>query len=292
VSGLGVCFLLTATFFTVGGIAVLTWPAARLRRHALLAGAVVIGAVYSHYAFSRADLAHLAPSIHPLLLGLAALPTACAAASRRPAAARAMRWTIGATIALLLAAITCVTAVPAHPLYHQLTTEVMQPYTVAGEHLLLRPRVIELLDWVERMAASRIPPKAPILLAPILPGLYPILGRRSPVWDIYPIWPAEGWLDDRMLNELRDHHVEWAIVQNAAVDARDDLLFRNTHPQTWEYLMTNFDLEAALRPAHPWQCALLHRLPPAAAPPPLRPKSPIADPHSAGYRFNPDHRLQ
>ncbi len=254
------CFLLTAVWFALGGLAVAAMPAERLRRNALLAGAIAVGAAYTHHAFSRADLAHLAPSIHPLLLGLLALPAACAGAlAARPAAARAARWAGGAAVGLLLAFVTVATALPAQPLYHQLTTHVMVPYTVAGENLLLRPRTIALLDWVERAAAARMPPHAPILLAPNLPGLYRVLDRRSPVWDIYPIWPASDELDRRMLAELERHRVEWAFVQNASVDGRRALLFRRTHPRVWDYLMQNFELEDSCRPERPMECALLHK---------------------------------
>jgi hypothetical protein len=265
VCSLGVCFLLTAVFFAAGGVAVLTWPAPRLRRHALLAGAVVVGAVYTHYTFSRADLAHLGSSIDALLLGLVALPAACAGGRRmtaRPGAARALRRAAGAAAGLLIGALTAATALPAQPLYRQLAGQALVPCRIAGEDLLVRPRIAQLLDWARREAAARIPPQAPILLAPNLPGLYTVLQRRSPVFDIYPIWPAAGERDDRMLAELRRRRVEWAIVQDSAVDGRDELRFRQTHPETWRYLAANFRLVSALDPQHPWQCALLRRMQP------------------------------
>jgi hypothetical protein len=261
------CFLLTAVFFTLGVLALLAAPGARLRRHPLLAGAIAVGAVYTHHAFSRADLAHLAPSISPLLLALLALPTACAAAAggRRPRLRRPTGLAAGIVVALLLAAVTLATALPAQPFYRQFTTHAMRPYRVAGEDLLLRPRILDTLAWVERTAAARIPPGAPILLAPSLPGLYPILGRRAPVWDIYPIWPAAGRLDERMLSDLRRNRVAWAFLQSTAVDSRDELLFRNTHPQTWAYLQQDWDAVDA-SPA-PGQIILLHArgVPPGAS---------------------------
>jgi hypothetical protein len=273
------CFLLTAVFFALGVIAVAAMSGESLRRHALLVGAVAVGAVYTHHAFSRADLAHLGPTIHPMLLGLMALPVSCTDLlrwARRPATARAASaapaapagpaapWAATVAVALLLAGITGATAIPAQPLYQQLTTHVMVPYTIAGERLWLRPRTVALLRWVESETAARIPPHAPILLAPNLPGLYTVLGRRSPVWDVYPIWPARGKLDDRMLDELRRRRVEWAFVQNTSVDSRQELLFRNSHPEVWSYLERNFDSEAGGPPEHPAQCALWHQKTPAS----------------------------
>jgi hypothetical protein len=313
---IGLCFLLTAAVFAAGAL-VLTVrialaarrrerAATLLRRQPLLAAALVVGAVYTHHAFSRPDLAHLAPSIPALLLLLAALPDAVGFRARpavgrerpasgatgmprqgarddlaqRQAASRlAPRQAAGAdrtprpatgwpraitaaAVVLLLASITAATAVPAQPLYQEATTHSFVPATIAGEKLLLRPRIANLVSWVERTATARIPDGAPILLAPAMPGLYPILHRRSPVWDVYPIWPAPGALDDRMLEELRDHHVNWAFIEDLAVDGRDELRFRQTHPRTWAYLTANFTLADTVDPARPAQCALLHRQPP------------------------------
>jgi hypothetical protein len=269
VASLGLCFLLTAVFFAAGGLALLATPPARWQRHPLLAGAIAVGAVYTHYTFSRADLAHLGSGIHPLLLGLAALPAACAVHRR------GRRLAIGAAAGLLIAALTTATALPAQPLYRRLAGSPLLARRVAGEELFLRPRVALLLDWAEGQAATRIPPGAAVLMAPNLPGLYPVLGRRAPVWDVYPIWPAAGPLDDRMLAELRRHQVEWAIFQDVAVDGRAELHFRSTHPETWRYLESNFQPVDALPDAgQAGRCILLQRA--GAAPAKLMPQKHLA----------------
>ncbi len=283
------CFLLMAAFFIGGAIAVLCLPGPRLRRHALFAAAVVVGSVYTHHAFSRADLAHLAPSIPPLLLGLVALPRAAGGAAaailnrrRTPRApdaasssatapdpagcgdsapgpaARGTRWLAAASVALALCGITTATAVPAQPFFRVLSGRPSVAAQVAGETLYLRPPTAGLLAWA-RSAAARIPPGAPVLMAPNLPGLYPFLGRTSPVYDIYPLWPAAGPLDRRMVDELRRHDVAWVILTDATVDRQEELTFANTHPQTWTYLQANFHRIDALDPQNPARCALLQR---------------------------------
>jgi hypothetical protein len=258
--GISFCFLLTAAFFIAGAIAVLCLSGPRLRRHALFAAAVVVGSVYTHHAFSRADLAHLAPSIPPLLLGLVALPRAAGAAAANPAvrAGRWTRWLAAASVALVLCGITAATAVPAQPFFRVLSGRPSVAAQVAGETLYLRPPTAGLLAWA-RIAAARIPPGAPILMAPNLPGLYPFLGRTSPVYDIYPLWPAAGPLDRRMVDELRRHDVAWVILTDATVDRQEELTFANTHPQTWAYLQANFHRVDALDPQNPARCALLQR---------------------------------
>lgn len=297
VGGLGLCFLLTAAFFGGGGVALLAAPAARLRRNPLLAGAIAVGATYTHYTFSRADLAHLGSAIPALLLGLAAVPAALTggegegtrpvagevdSARRVPGAWGWARRVAGAGAMLLIGGLTVAVALPAQPFYRRLAGAPLVPYRVAGEELLLRPRIAGLLGWAERESAARIPAGAPILMAPNLPGLYPALGRRSPVWDVYPIWPAAGRLDDRMLEELRRHRVEWAILQDAAVDGRAENEMRSTHPETWRYLEANFQPVSVLDPAQPRRAALLARhdavASPAKGPDPAPGKGPGAEP--------------
>ncbi len=74
-----------ARFFTIGlffvllpvfqaGMAAVLLFQKDLRRSALLLASTAVGLFYMHYAFSRADLPHLASSVHPLLLAMMVLP--------------------------------------------------------------------------------------------------------------------------------------------------------------------------------------------------------------------------
>ncbi|MDP9122078.1 MAG: hypothetical protein M3O15_12060, partial [Acidobacteriota bacterium] len=249
---LGCCFLLPAVLALGGGLLALgTTPANRDRRKLLLA-ALAVGLVYSHHAFSRADLAHLGSSIQPLLLATVALPAVLGEGRRKRMAM--------ALAVLFLVASTALVAVPANLLFQQLTIgRFVFAHQVAGEEIRLRAPVADLLDWVEEVVPAKVPAGEAIFLAPNMPGLYPVLGRRSPVWDIYPIWPAAGKLDARMLAELERGDVRWALVQNASVDGRDEFRFRNTHPLVWDYLMEHFEMTDAWKPRHPFRCMLLHR---------------------------------
>ncbi|HXO20247.1 MAG TPA: hypothetical protein VOA87_10045, partial [Thermoanaerobaculia bacterium] len=104
------------------------------------------------------------------------------------------------------------------------------------------PRMAGLLASASGAVAEWVPPEEPLLLAPNLTGLYPLLGRRSPVYDIYPIWPAQGRGDERMLAELKAKHVRWALLTDYRVDGREDLRFSATHPQVWRYLSESFEI--------------------------------------------------
>lgn len=246
---LGFTFLLVPLFFAAALLLVLTARRETLRSRVLLLAAFPVGLFYVHHAFSRADITHLGSSIQPVLLGLVGLP----------AALPRLRRTAGVAVAFVLTAVTLLCTLPASPLFQHLTTDFYQPYRVGGDDLLLRPRTRDFLSWAAAAIEAHVPPGEPILMAPNMPGLYPLFGRRSPVWNVYPIWPSEGPLDDRMLGELKAHDVKWTLLQNATVDGHDEFRFRNTHPKVWDYLMTEFDQVEAWKLGHPRRGMLLRR---------------------------------
>jgi hypothetical protein len=246
----GVGFLLFPLFVAGVGLAVVITRRAELRSRALLVGSGAVALVYMHYAFSRADIVHLAPSIHPVLLGLLAAP-ALLAGRRRLAIGAALG------IGVFLAGITWFGVLPATPWYKELTLHPYHPYRVAGDELRLLPRTVNLLSWVERKT-ERIPPTEALLMVPNMTGLYPVLGRRSPIWDIYPIWPAPPRLDQRMLDEMRARDVRWVILEDYAVDGRDELRFERTHPRVGSYIAAEFErAEKWRKKPGPWGCVLL-----------------------------------
>jgi hypothetical protein len=244
----GVGFLLFPLFLAAATLVILLTRRSELRSRALLVGSGALSLVYLHYAFSRADIVHLAPSLHPVLLGLAALPGLLRGRKRIAA---------GLALGIVLAAVTAFGIVPTTPWYKEATLHPYRPYMVAGDELRLLPRTVNLLSWVERKA-ERIPPNERLLLVPNLTGLYPVLGRRSPAWDIYPIWPASPRLDRRMLDEIRAKDVRWVILDDYAVDGRDELRFEHTHPQVASYIEAEFErAEKWRRKPGPWGAVLL-----------------------------------
>jgi hypothetical protein len=69
--------------------------------------------------------------------------------------------------------------------------------------------------------------------------LYPLLGRTSPVWDIYPAWRASSDDEARMLSEISD--VQWVLWVDQPSDDDDALQLANSHPAVWKRLMQDFE---------------------------------------------------
>jgi hypothetical protein len=219
-----------------------------LERRALVLAGGAVGVLYLHHAFSRADPFHLSQSIHPLLLALLGVPAALDGAKRRVAAA---------VLVPLLAFLTLFAAVPQAPLYAELTApdsppDRFVPCRLAGDDLRLPARSASLFTELERQIAERAAPGEPVLAVPYLPGLYPILGRESPISDFYAIWPAQGERDETMLREIRTAGVRWAVYSNYTEDQPPELQFPNTHPRVWSYLQSCDRIPAPRLPRRIW----------------------------------------
>ena len=80
-----------------------------------------------------------------------------------------------------------------------------------------------------------------ILIAPSRPTLYPVLGKRAPIEDIYLFWFASDDDQAAIIEALESRAVRWTLLIDSAVDGREELRFRNTHPRVWEYLEANYE---------------------------------------------------
>jgi hypothetical protein len=259
--GLGVGFLLMPLVY---GAAVLTALFSRgevLRRRALLTACGFIGLFYMHHAFSRADIHHLMPASPPLLLALVALLASLPAG----ASLRHLRRGVLAVAVTGLAALTFLLAVRTRPLYADFasrgTADAFEPARVAGDLLWLNRHQAALLRHVERTAEAWMRPGEPVLIAPDQPGLYAVLGRRAPVWDIYTLWPDRNGLDERMLREIKARGVRWVVVRDLpTMDGKDALCFSRVRPRVWAYLSQEFERIPPQRLSLPMDVLLLHKI--------------------------------
>ncbi|MNE73073.1 hypothetical protein D3C80_1690620 [compost metagenome] len=78
------------------------------------------------------------------------------------------------------------------------------------------------------------------------------------MWDIYLLFPESEDRQRRQIEELKQKNVALVILGDIALDRRDDLRFRNTHPILWEYL--NGHYEAIPVEAMPPNYTVLRRL--------------------------------
>jgi len=233
----GACYVLWPAL-AAGAIALaLATRRERLAERRLLIAAGFVACLYLHHVFARADTFHLTQGSHPMLLALVGLPLAVPPARRR--------WAAAAVAAALLLLTTGV-AVPQSEVYDRLTSgddppERFVPFTLRGDSLLLHARAARLYAGLLQRTGRSIPPGEPLFIAPDWPGIYVVLGRPSPVWDILPTWPGVGGLDEEMLGELRAHRVRWALLAMYPLPPSEGEPFDRDFPATYRYLAAEFE---------------------------------------------------
>ncbi|HJQ82445.1 MAG TPA: hypothetical protein VKA21_00100 [Candidatus Binatia bacterium] len=230
----GVFFVAAPLFYALAaGWVALADGKALVRRRVLL-GAALVGAPYLHYAFSRADIQHLAMGIHPLLLGLLALPFAIGGRLRP----------LAVGLVAGVGALSLVAAGQANPYYQRVTAPAgwYVPFALGRWTMWTPWPVANFLRGAIRFNATMVRPDEGFLIIPkIGPGLYAILGRESPVWQIYFIHPHPEWWQRRMIDELERKHVDWVLYEDVRTDGRPELTFPLTHRLMWEYIQREFE---------------------------------------------------
>ena len=209
----------------------------RLAERHLAIGAGFVACLYLHHVFARADTFHLTQGSHPMLLALLGLPLALPPARRR--------WG-GAAVAALLLLLTTAVAFPQSEIYDRLTSggdppERFVPFTMRGDRLLLHARAAHLYAALLWRVGRTVPAGEPIFIAPDWPGIYVLLGRTAPVWDILPTWPGTSGLDEELLAELRARRVRWALLAMYPLPPSEGESFDRDFPATYRYLAAEFE---------------------------------------------------
>lgn len=205
-----------------------------------LVAALCVGLPYVHLVAERSDIYHVAVTVAPLLLGVVAL--ACEFQRARGASSAPGR-SFGAVTLVVLFAISVFAIGTQQPLGRRLAARGSPREYVAfdarGSTLEVDAQVAQRLDAVRARIEREVPSGEPILLGSKLLALYPLLGRKAPVWDVYPLWPADDEAQQRMLDELSS--VRWVFLQDLGVGGVEERRFANTHPKVWRRLEQDFD---------------------------------------------------
>ncbi|WP_040950992.1 hypothetical protein [Gorillibacterium massiliense] len=197
-----------------------------------LAASVFVGIPYIHVAFSRADLGHLAQGIFPLLLG------ACFWALDYFKRSRAK--SVVFLAAMLIVSFLSVGR--AQPLYQlmQAPPNTFVKFTLTSNDLWIDASTANFIRTVQDTKNLYLNQGENLFIAPHTPALYPILNLKAPLWDIYLLFPETEDRQRKQIQELKQNNVALVILGDIALDGRDDLRFRNTHPILWEYLNNNY----------------------------------------------------
>lgn len=224
---LGLAFLLMPLFSAAATLWIARRSDGELRRAGVLAAATAFSLPYLHYMFSRPDAQHLGMSIHPFLIGLSA------------AAVLSSRWWRRG-IAAVIAALVLLAFLGSGLLTRFMTPESQWHRVQVGDAVIsMREQEARWIDAARR-AEARVTPGRGLLAIPSFPGVYPLLGRPSPTWQIYFIVPEPETSQKRMIEQMQRNEVEFILFANMGADNRVDLRFPKTHPLVWRFIRQHF----------------------------------------------------
>jgi len=181
---------------------------------------------YAQYAFSRADAAHLAQGIYPLLIGSLSL-----------LAARSVKAKWLLLVGLLVTGFGVMYAV--QPGWQCITGKCVE-VEIAGDVIRVRPAVKRDLDLIKQMVDEYAPNGRSFLAVPLWPGAYAMMERRSPMWENYSFFPRTPEFEQTEVERIKDANPGVVIIWDYALDGQDMVRFKNTHPVVTQFVMDNF----------------------------------------------------
>jgi hypothetical protein len=229
---IGLGFIALPLFSIAGAIRLIRLPADAISMsHPVFAAAVIASIPYQHYAFSRADPTHLTHSIFPVLIGLLCWPART-------------RWVVPA---LLLAS--AIAMLPLMPRLDALRSGDWQLVSVGADTLVVEPNTAQAMRFLQNIDRTYVKPGQTLWVTPLWPAAYPLLNRVAPVWDLYGLFHRDRQFEEAEIKRLQSAPVAVVIVVDGALDGRDDLRFKNTHPLMQQYLEAHYKDLTSTSPA-------------------------------------------
>jgi len=201
-----------------------------------MAAASFLSLPYAQYAFSRADVNHLAQGIFPFLIGCLVF-----ASLRSPK----VKWPFAAS----LAAASLWVMFVLQPEWLCRNGQQCVHVEISGNNLEVSRETASDITLLRRLANEYASNGQSFITAPFWPGAYALLDRKAPMWEIYPIFPRPPSFQQAELKRIKASRPAFAVILNWPLDGHDSLRFQNTHPLIYQYIHSNF--ERIPDPAYP-----------------------------------------
>lgn len=209
----------------------LAWVFWKKNRNERVAPALVAASCmalpYAHYAYSRADVGHLTHGIFPMLIGCLVV------LEMQPAK---IKWPLAA----MLCAVSLWTTYVSHPGWYCQIKKKCVNVEVSGSYLQVDPGTASDIGVIRDLSKQFTPQGESFIATPLWPGAYALLERKSPMWEIYALFPHPKAFELAEIERIKVAKPGFAIVFDLALDGHDELRFRNTHPLIYQYILDNF----------------------------------------------------
>jgi hypothetical protein len=193
-----------------------------------LVAASFLALPYAHYAYSRADVGHLAQGIFPLLVGCLVLLAAQNAKIKWP-------------LALMLCTASLWVSHVFHPGWQYHISKQYVNIEISGSNLQVDPGTASDIGLLRNLSDQYAPDGQSFIATPLWPGAYALLERKSPMWEIYALFHRAQAFEQAEIERIKTAKPGFALVFDLPLDGRDELRFRNTHPLIHQYILDNFE---------------------------------------------------
>ena len=182
---------------------------------------------YAHYAYSRADDAHLSFGIFPFLIGcLALLATQLAK----------VKWPLAF---ILCGASLWVTLV--HQPGWQSWTNNWVSIEISRDNLLVDVATASDVELLRKLTQRYAPNGRSFIAAPFWPGAYALMGRKSPVWEIYALFPRRESFERDEIERIKMTKPGFVLIYDFALDGHEALRFQKSHALLYHYIIDHFE---------------------------------------------------
>jgi hypothetical protein len=113
---------------------------------------------------------------------------------------------------------------------------------ISGNRLSVEPNTASDIDLLRKLADEYAPNSQSFITAPFWPGAYPLLERKSPMWEIYALFPRSEGFQQLEIERIKMSSPGFILIFDFPLDGREELRFRNTHPLIHQYILNNFKL--------------------------------------------------
>lgn len=214
-----------------------------VRSSSLLLAAWAVMLAYAHHAYGRAGASHLAQSLHPYLIGLAAV-------GGYSSTLLAWRRTLSIAGMCLL-----VVGVAGVAIVRPVTRELLSsggPWVwvrIASDQIAVPAPLAREIAAFQEIHDHCVGVGEAMFVAPAWPALYPMVGMKAPAWDNYFMFKETPKRQQRLIAQLEAARTAWVFLDESGIDGREDRRFRNTYPLVYQWIQDNFvEAEPGVRP--------------------------------------------
>lgn len=184
---------------------------------------------YAHYAFSRADVNHLAQGIFPMLVGVIVLLFI---------STKKFKW----PLVLVLCSTSLWVTYIKHPGWHCSESKKCVATEISGAQIKVSPNRAAQISLIKMLVDKYAPNGESYVVTPLSPGAYALFERKSPMWEIYALLPRNESFEEKEIERIKTSKPKFAIIYDYPLDGREELRFKNTHPLINQYFLDNFDI--------------------------------------------------